>query len=97
MDLVQRRGIHGEVVWPAIGLLQRNVVRQHGDVAGAIRLVAVEEIEVGGIHCRKARDVRRFAMARRHRCVVRSEWQQCRDGGRRQAGVLEFHVSPQMR
>ena len=63
VDLVQRRRVHGEIVRTAVRLLQRDVVGEQRDVAVPAGLVAVEEIEVGRIHRRHARDVRRFAVA----------------------------------
>ena len=65
VDLVERAGVEGEVIGTAIGILQRQVVREHGHVAGTARLVTVEEVEVGRIHGGHAGDVRRLAVAGR--------------------------------
>ena len=61
-----RRGIEREVVGTAVGILQRQVIRNHGDVTGASRLVAVEQVKIGRVHGRQARDVGRLAVARGH-------------------------------
>ena len=64
-DLVERILVEREVVRAAVGVLQRQVVGEHRHVACAAGLVAVEQVEVGRIHGRHARDVRRLAVAGR--------------------------------
>jgi hypothetical protein len=62
VDLVQRERVHGEIVRTTVGLLQRDVIGEQRDVALPAGLVAVEQIEVGRVHRRQARDVRRLAV-----------------------------------
>ena len=49
MDLVQRVRVEREIVRAAVGVLQRQVVGDQGDVVGPPGLVAHEHIEVTGV------------------------------------------------
>ncbi|MNT12370.1 hypothetical protein D3C72_1472950 [compost metagenome] len=63
MDFVQRVGVHGEVIRPAVGILQGNIVGYQRGVGPAPGFIAAEHIEVGGVDLGVLRDERRFAVA----------------------------------
>jgi hypothetical protein len=62
-DLVERVRIHREVVRPAVRILERQVVRDEGDVVFATRLVAPEHVEVRPVEPSGLRDERSLAVA----------------------------------
>ena len=84
VGLVQRAGVHREVVGAAVGVLQRLVVGDQRHEVGAARLVAAEHVEVGAVDLGAGGDEGRFAVAGRQ---GRAGGQQ--RGGKRQRGLLE--------
>ena len=88
VDLVERVRVELEVVRAAVRVLQRQVVGDQRDVAGAAGLVAVEHVEVGAVDLGRRRDRRRLAVARRMRRQDARAAQR-RDGSddRQQAGA----------
>ena len=63
VDLVQRVGIHLEVVGAAVGVLERLVVGDHRHVAAAAVFVAAEHVEVSTVDPGRAGYGRRLAVA----------------------------------
>ena len=69
MDLVERLGIEHEEVRPSVVVLQRHVVRDHRAEGVAARLVAAEQVEIGGV----LGDEGRFAVARGQRRAAQEQ------------------------
>jgi len=63
VDLVERVRVQRVVVRAVEAVLHRLVIGDQGDVVAAAGLVAVEEVEVRGVHLGRARDERRLAVA----------------------------------
>src|SRR4029077_13301693 len=62
-NLIQGVVVESEVVGSALRILQRQVVGYQRDVAGLTGLIAVEHVEIGGVHARTRADERRLPMA----------------------------------
>ena len=63
VDGIDRLRIKGKVVGTAVGILQRDIVRDQRDIAFASGLVAAEYIEISAVHFRGFGDQGRLAMA----------------------------------
>ena len=85
VDFVDRVRVKMEIVRAAVRVLQRQIVGDERHITAATRLVAVEHIEIGGVHLRQTGDKRRFAVARRLRRVSPRRDQGCGEqrGGER--------------